>query len=129
VRPLLALAVLLAACHRVPETSVVDSGVELFHQRLASGDDDAIFLDADPVYQRSVDRESNSKFLARVRRKLGMPGQVTRTFYSFAAGVANTQYDVNFTNGDATEIFFWRVKDGKATLMGYTINSPLMQTN
>jgi hypothetical protein len=126
---MLALTLLLAACHRVPETSVVDEAVELFHQRLASGDDASIYRDADPVYQRSVDSEANTRFLARVRSKLGMPGRAIRTFFSSAAGVANTQYEVTYTNGDATEIFFWRVKDGKATLIGFTINSPLMQTN
>jgi hypothetical protein len=118
----LGLLVLAAACHRAPDTSMVDSAVELFHQRLASGDDDAIYRDAGIEYQRSIDVEMNHKFLAQIRRGRGSPGRATRTDYAVTGAVVNAVYKVSFANGDATETFVWRVTGGKAVLLGFTIN-------
>jgi hypothetical protein len=118
----LGLLVLAAACHRGPDMSIVDSAVELFHQRLAAGDDDAIYRDAGVEYQRSIDVETNHKFLGQIRRGRGMPGRATRADYGVTGAVVNAQYKVNFANGDATETFVWRVTGGKAVLLGFTIN-------
>jgi hypothetical protein len=129
----LALSVLLAACHPLQDASQVDAAVEQFHTRLASGDDDAIYREAGPEYQRSLDAQTNRNFLARVRRKMGTPGRATRTGYNVmynpGGATVNTQYQVSYSNGAAAETFVWRVKDGKATLLGFTINSPLMLTD
>jgi hypothetical protein len=121
-KKVLGLLLLAAACHTDPDISIVDSAVELFHQRLASGDDDAIYRDAGVEYQRSIDVETNSKFLAGIRRARGMPGLATRTGYSVTGAVVNAAYKVGFANGDATETFVWRVTGGKAVLLGFTIN-------
>jgi hypothetical protein len=131
-RKLLLLAlVVLAGCHPVQDSSQVDAAVDKFHERLAAGDNDSIYREAGPEYQRSIDIETNQRFLARVERKLGTPGKGSRlnynVKYSSGEAVVNTQYDVKFTNGDATESFIWRVKDGRATLLGYTVDSPVLQ--
>jgi hypothetical protein len=121
-KKVLGLLALLAACRTGPDASVVDTAVELFHQRLAAGDDDAIYRDAGIEYQRSIDVETNHKFLGQIRRSRGMPGRATRTGYSVTGAVVNTEYKVSFANGDATEIFVWRVTGGRAELLGFTIN-------
>jgi len=132
-KKLVAMLVLLAGCHPVQDASQVDSAVEQFHERLAAGEADAIYRDAGPEYQQSIDSETNRKFIARIGRKLGVPGKASRTGYNVmytpSSAVVNTQYRVNYTNGVATETFVWRVKDGKATLLGFTVNSPLMLTD
>jgi hypothetical protein len=123
---LLVLLALLAACNKDQDTSQVDSAVELFHQRLATGDDDAIYRDAGPEYQHSIDVEMNRRFLGQIRRVRGMPGSVTRTAYSVTnnsgGAIVNAEYKVSYANGEATETFIWRLTEGKATLLGFTIN-------
>ncbi|HEY4363036.1 MAG TPA: hypothetical protein VGN17_18850 [Bryobacteraceae bacterium] len=124
-KKVLAGLLFLAACHPVQDLSPVDSAVELFHQRLAAGDDDTIYRDAGPEYQRSIDAETSHRFLAQIRRTRGMPGRYTRTasdvMYKSGVAIVNTEYNVSFANGEAAETFIWRVADGKATLIGFTI--------
>jgi hypothetical protein len=132
-RRVLAVCVLLAACHPVQDASQIDAEVERFHDRLASGEGDAIYQEAGPEYQRSLDSGTNGRFLARIRRKMGVPGRAIRTgynvMYTSAGATVNTQYRVSYTNGEAQETFVWRLKDGKAVLLGFTISNPLMLTD
>jgi hypothetical protein len=121
-RKLLALLVVLAGCHPVQDYSVVDSAVDLFHQRLASSEDDTIYRDAGVDFQRSIDLETNRKFLGQIRRRRGMPGRATRTSFDIQGAVVTAKYQTSFANGDATETFVWRLQDGKATLLGFTID-------
>ena len=124
-KKLLAGLLFLVACHPVQDMSQVDSAVELFHQRLASGDDDTIYREAGPEYQRSIDLETNRRFLAQIRRTRGMPGRASKTAYNVTSngGIETVfeQYKVSYEKGDAEETFIWRMTDGKATLLGFTI--------
>jgi len=124
-KKLLAGLLFLAACHPVQDMSKLDSAVELFHQRLAAGDDDTIYREAGPEYQRSIDAETNHRFFAQILRTRGMPGRYHRTAYNVAYnGEIETvveEYRVSYEKGDAAETFIWRLADGKATLIGFTI--------
>jgi hypothetical protein len=121
-KTLLLMLAVLAGCRPAQDTSAVDSAVELFHQRLASGDDDAIYRDAGVEYQRSIDVDMNHKFLGQIRRGRGMPGRAARISFNVQGAVATAQYQTSFANGTALETFVWRVQDGRVILLGFTIN-------
>ena len=130
---LLGSALFLTACHPLQDAGQIDQAVTHFHQQLAAGQDDAIYNEVDPAFQKQIDRETNRKFLARVRRKLGVPQVCSRLSYNVrynpTGALVTTQYNSTFANGAAVEAFTFRLKGGKAVIAGYQINSPLLLTD
>ena len=73
IRPLIACACLmLASCSIKHDFTVVPRAVDEFHHRLDTQQDELIFKEATPEFQKSMSAETSHAFFTRIGRKLGM---------------------------------------------------------
>ena len=126
----LACLSLLTACSIKRDLSLAEAATETFHHRLAASDNDAIFAEATPEYQKTMTNVGNRAFLSRLRRTLGAPRSSRLLGLhenhmpsgTFVVGL----YSTHFEEGEAQETFTWRLQDGALRLSGYGITSPLL---
>jgi hypothetical protein len=126
--------VLICSCSTSRDVDIARGAVEQFHQQLAAQQDDSIYDAADDhAYKQSVSRETNHGFLSRIRRKMGAFKSSTNTSYFVNASTNGTfvrlQYKTQCANGELDEGFVWRVEGGRAILVRYEANSPLLLTD
>ena len=123
----------MLSCGTGKDLEVAKRAVEEFRGRVAAEQDDAIYNAADAAWKQAIDRETNHKFFARLRRKLGKYQKSTNTgFYiNFTTGgtFANLNYATQCEKGDLEETFSWHVANGTAYLTSYQARSPLLLTD
>ncbi|SRR5579883_855553 len=126
----LAVILFTCACSNDPHVEEGLKAIDTFHQRLAAGDDDAIYNDSTPQFKDGVSRFAFGGTLARIRQRMGTCSgwQTVRvTTKDYPGGtVSSMEGKTHCTKGELTELFAWRFENGVARLYGYTANSPLM---
>jgi hypothetical protein len=88
---------------------------------------DEIYAASAPELWTAATKDDFLKLMNAVKRKLGAWQSSTPTGWKMMAGTKGRTVTLGFQSafekGAATEEFIWRVKDGKAALAGYHINS------
>ena len=110
------------------------SATDLFHLRLARGEDALIYQEADPAFKARLTEDTEHAFFSRVRRKLGACSYTGPAAWSVTTNHWGTQvrliYQGRCTNGLVREVLIWRVLDGqKAALMGFSADSSALLTD
>jgi len=84
-------------------------------------------------FQASGTRDNLIGFFTRVNRKMGKCGQSPVAFGGYQATTSGTFVTVTSSrvcaNGTVDEKFVWLMIGGKATLLGYNANNPLLLTD
>lgn len=108
------------------------AGVSKFHSQFNERKFSQIFDDSDEEFRSTVTKEQLTELLEAVHRKLGSvknSNQVNWKVQTTPSGTfARVTYQVDFSEGKGTEEFVFRVSDGKAQLVSYNVNSPLLIT-
>jgi hypothetical protein len=112
---------------------VAMSASDRFHEEFASGETSRIWTDADEAFRSGQSAETVTKFIARVRRKLGPCHSSEPTGWNWISNANGTFVTVKYTdrcaNGSADERLVWRVVDREALLVSIDFASPLLLTD
>ena len=105
-------------------------GVAEFRARVSQHAFSDVYQTADPAFQRAVAEDKFVQFMTALDRKLGPwqsaadPGwNVTRTT---GGHFVKLMYQSQFAKGAAAEEFTWQIQNGRPSLVGYYVNSPLL---
>jgi hypothetical protein len=127
------VAILLAcSCGFTKKRAAAEEAVQLFHERFDAGQDDEIYDAADAEYKQALTKDANHSFLSRLRRTFGNRKQSEETRWFVNSTTQGTfvslEYRSKCANGEMIERFVWRVKEDHATLAGFHVESPLLQS-
>jgi hypothetical protein len=129
------IAVLTSAsicCSVTKAPKLAESGVAGFHSQYNSGNFHEIYVQADEGFQKSGKEEDFQAYLEAMRRKLGTVKEATRAATNINTTPSGTfvtvNYNVNFSEGQGSEQFVFRISGDKALLYAYNVNSPLLIT-
>jgi hypothetical protein len=120
----------LLGCNLKQDTTTAERALSELHSRLTDHQDDQIFIEATPEYQKAMSAESSREFFKRIRSKLGTPHASTpiriQANHTPAGIFLVCQFHTSFDNGSAQENVTWHLQDGKARLVVYQVVSPLL---
>ena len=121
------LAFALAACSSSADKSFAEHATVDFHEMLDAGQFDAIYAGAGQELKDVAKQQDFVALLQAVHKKLGnlrstVP-QGWNVNYQTSGTFVTLGYATHYAEGDASEQFVYRIKDGKALLVGYNINS------
>ena len=126
-RMIFAAAAVVAGCSMSTDTKVAERAVDTFHEMLNAGQSDAIYSASGDELKKAAKREELVALLDAIHRKLGVTKSWTKKGWNVNYHTSGTfvtlNYSTIFDGGDAAEQFVYRLKDGKALLAGYHINS------
>lgn len=122
-------AFLLSGCGNMMKgTQLANAQIVIFHQQFNAQDFKTIISSADAVMFQTTFKTDITKLLTAIHKKLGKvtasnnEGWNVNTF-NFVTTVELRQ-NTTFERGKGEESFAFRIKDGKAYLAGYYIDSP-----
>lgn len=99
----------------------------VFHSLLDSERYSEIYAQADEEFKKSSTQEELEKLVRAVHQKLGKVHAANQVGYLVNVSSNGTYvtltYDTTFVDGKATEQFVWRLRDDRAALYNYTVNS------
>jgi len=116
--PLIFLLALLGFCEysRRSYVPVAAAATQIFHQRLAQGDDELIYDESDQAFKTSITEETLHGYLSRIRRKLGACGYTQPAAWRVTAGnggvIVTLDYLGYCTDGQVQEELVWRIANG-----------------
>lgn len=134
-RGLLLTAVLLAlaclcACSPKADVEAGSRLVDQFHTDFNAGRYAEIYNGADPEFRKDTKLEDFVQYESQVKSKLGdfQSSQVTNfnVLYLLTHAQVRLDYDSVFRLGKAKEVFELRQGNGKTSMVGYRIDSPLL---
>lgn len=104
-----------------------DNAIADFHGRYNGEKFDEIIDEAADEFKKSAPRENLLKFLNRVHRRLGKVKNSKelgwRVNFTTGGTIVVSTHEAEFENGKGTETFTVVVRDGKARIVGYNVNS------
>ena len=126
-------AAALAGCSVKANFGSAKEACDRFHEQVDAGQYGAVYESTSRGFQASTDRERLVGFLGRVGRKMGKCGQATVTFGGYQATTSGTFVTTTAArtcaNGRLSERFMWVMDGGKAKLLRYNADSPLLLTD
>ncbi|MGA7412771.1 MAG: hypothetical protein WBW33_19995 [Bryobacteraceae bacterium] len=124
------LAVCLCACSPKADVEAGSRLVDQFHADFNAARYAEIFNGADPEFRKEAKLEDFVKYESLVKTKLGdfQSSQVTNfnVLYLLTHVQVRLDYDCVFKLGKAKEVFELRQGNGKTSMVGYRIDSPLL---
>jgi hypothetical protein len=127
--------ILVSSCGGSSTTSLelAKQNVVQFHSQLNSEQYAVLYSASDEKLHQATSESDFVKLLEAIHRKLGTVQQsdLRNTGIAWFMGQGATVtlvYDTKFAEGNASEKFVWHIKDNKATLYGYNINSSELVT-
>ena len=111
---------------------IAESQIAAFHEKLNAGDFDQIYSTSDDAFRKAAPKEQALKLFSAIQKKLGKETSCsTKTWsvntFNFVTTVVLV-VETEFEHGKGTEKFTFHVSNGKASLVGYNINSLDMMT-
>ena len=129
----LMVVLVLSGCSFSADYVLAKAACEEFHRQIDQGEYAAVYGAALPAFQASVTKEQIVGMFKRIDRKLGKCSDAPVNFGGIQANTNGTFVTTtgarNCANGKLNEQFVWQIKDGKALLLNYTANSPLLLTD
>jgi hypothetical protein len=106
---------------------IAERAVDVFHSQLDSERYSEMYAQADEDFKKASSHEDLEKLLRAVHQKLGKVEAAHQTSWvvnvSSDGPFVTLTYNTDFVDGKATEQFVWHVRDGRAALFNYNINS------
>jgi hypothetical protein len=104
-----------------------ERAVDVFHSQLDSERYSEMYAQADEDFKKAGSQEELEKLVRAVHQKLGKVRTANQVGYLVNVSTNGTfvtlTYDTAFADGKATEQFVWRLRDGRAALYNYNVNS------
>ena len=123
-------AVALAGCSVMQDKSAAEAAVVQFHRLLDEARFHDIYDGADPEFRRSGDEGRAIIVFDTVHERLGRVRRTEqrgwRVDFTSDGNVVQLDYATEFERGQAVENFAFRVRAGRASLIGYHANSPAL---
>lgn len=114
------------------ESGEADRAVDTFHEQMNAAQYHDIYIAASDEFRGATPERDWIELLAAVQRKLGKVVKTQRTNVQVTTGTfgtaVNQVFSTTFSDGGATERFSWAIRDTKAVLVGYRIESPQLIT-
>lgn len=125
---LLLACICLASCGSSNYVQVAKDTVGIFHAQLDTEQYSSIYAVADEKLRSTSSEADFVKLLQAIHNKLGavQESKLRNTGVAWFSGEGarvTLVYDTRFADGAGTEQFLWHIKDNKAILYGYHINS------
>lgn len=118
---------LCLSCSMGENKSLAESEIPKFHQALDDGKFEDIYSQSTDDLKKVASKEDFVKLVTAVHNKLGNVTASKPTSYNVTVNTSGTfvtlQYETSFATGKGMESFVYRIKDNKAGLYGYHINS------
>jgi hypothetical protein len=129
-----ALVVLgLCGCSTKADLQAATAASDNFHQQMASANFAAIYESTSDKFRTTTNRETLFGFLQRVNRKLGPCDQTSQqgfnVNYITVGKFVSLTYSRKCANAEVGEQFVWKIEGGKALLVRYNADSPVLLTD
>lgn len=122
----------LGSCSLGADQRLATEDVARFHSRYNDEHSELIYLNADPAFRQATSQAEFEKLLATVHQRLGAWESSVNEGWNVSESFSGTQVRLKFKTeyalGEATEQFVYRIVSGKAYLVGFNFNSPLLIT-
>lgn len=126
-------AITLFGCSFSADYGDAKNATEVFHRLMDGGEYAAIYDTSAKDFQASGTRENLIGFFKRINRKMGKCGAASAAFGGYQATTSGTfvmtTSSRSCANGALSEQFTWLMIGGKATLIKYNANNPLLLTD
>lgn len=127
-----ALPVVVNSCSLTKGKSIGEQAVVQFHNQFNAGQYHQIYSQSDEGFRKATSEADTLAWFEAVRRKLGTVRNSNQTGWHVNATPNGTMvtlaFDVEFSEGKATEQFVFHIAGDKALLLNYNVNSPLLIT-
>jgi hypothetical protein len=124
-------ALALVGCSASGDRDVAEAAVARFHADLDASRFDPMYVAASDDLKGSATHDEFVGMLAAIHRRLGLVKSAEPTSWAVkfqaSGATATLAYKTAYANGEATEAFLYRMKDGQALLMGYDIHSDVLE--
>ena len=126
-------ALALTGCSFGADVPVAEKAIAAFHAQLDAAQFGPIYTQSASEMRKATTQPHLAAFLEAVHRKLGLfksgkslgwNENVTTSGHYVAIN-----YQASYEHGPAAENFVYRIDDGKATLVGYHVNSDVLIMN
>ena len=125
--------VLLAGCNPVQQAKDARAQVDVFHERLNAGEDQAIWTNAGEQLRKATSREDFVRLLGTVRKSLGPVEGTSQTNVKMntspQGSFTTLQMETHFERGRGVETFVFSGSGDSLRLVGYNINSSDMMAD
>jgi hypothetical protein len=130
----LALVVLgLCGCSAKADLQAATAATDNFHQQMAAANFAAIYDSTSSEFRATTNRETLFGFLQRVNRKVGPCSETSRqrfnVNYNTGGKFVSLTYSRKCANAEVGEQFVWKLEGGKALLVRYNADSPVLLTD
>lgn len=126
-------ALALAGCSLGADVPVAEKAITAFHAQLDAAQFGPIYIQSADEMKKATTQAHLTDFLAAVHRKLGLfrSGKSIGWNDNVNTGghYITINYQATYQRGPAAENFVYRIDDGKATLVGYHVNSDALIIN
>lgn len=121
------ILVALAGCSTATDSRLAEQAIPNFHDMLDAGHFDEIYDASSDRLKQASTRKDFDTLLAAVHGKLGNTKSSSQRSFFINYGTSGTfitiTHSTQFECGDGVEQFVYGLNDGKASLVGYHINS------
>jgi hypothetical protein len=109
-----------------------ETATDRFHLKLDLGQFDSIYQAVDPEFRNATSEKDANALWRMVQRRFGSLQSDSLVNWNVSVTtnsgtIVRLVYYTTFSKDKGTEIFTWRIRDGKPALLGYNINSPALQ--
>ncbi|TDU72954.1 uncharacterized protein DUF3887 [Prosthecobacter fusiformis] len=126
-------SILLIGCNPIKSTAEAEKAAVEFHGLFDSQDYEKIYDTSHPDLKAAQSKQELVAFIKAVREKLGTVKSSDRKGWKANSYNLKTtvvlSYATVFEHGQGTETFTYRIEDGKASLLGWHINSNALMSN
>jgi len=120
-----------SACGLSADRATAEAAVASFHSQYNAGAFQALYASSAPEFKTATRESDWLDFMSTLKRKAGPFTSAQQTAWQVNGGTGgssvNVSYDSVFGELKATERFSFDVRDGKALLVGYRVESPALR--
>lgn len=125
--PLAAVAIIAGCGNMLTGKAEAEKAIPIFHTLLDQEKYAEIYSAADVGFTKAISQEKWTQILEAVHRKLGKVKSAETGTWNMKTWNTKTYVTISqetvFENGTGTETFTYIIRDGKALLQSYNINS------
>ena len=126
-------ALALAGCSFGADVPVAEKAITAFHAQLDAAQFGPIYVQSASEMRKSTTQPHLIAFLEAVHRKLGLFKSGKSIGWNEnvtpSGHFVTINYQATYEHGPAAENFVYRITDGKASLVGYHVNSDALIMN
>ena len=124
---LTACALALIGCGMAESVGAAEKAVVVFHEQYNAGSFGEMYDEGGDALRAAETRADFMTTMASFRTKLGSMRESKRTGFNARVGSDGTfvelEHVTEFENGAGTEEFTWEITEGRARLLGYSVDS------